>query len=81
MLRLAILTIFFLGSSLASPAQKVGDADTDTGDVRAIFSLFSQIAGVVQKTGDVLSQLSEKYTNVPELAQAGRKLTMNKTSS
>ena len=80
MLQLAILTIFLLGSSLASPVEHVEDADTDSG-IKAIFSLFSQISGVVQKTGIVISRLNEKYTNVPELAQAGRKVTINKTSS
>ena len=80
MLRLAFLTIFLLGSSLASPVQHEEDADVDSGS-KAIFSLFSQLAGVVQKTGDVISRLSEKYTDLPELAQAGEKVTIHETSS
>jgi hypothetical protein len=49
--------------------------DIDSGS-KAIFSLFSQLAGVVQKTGDVISKLSENYTDVPELTQAGEKVTI-----
>ena len=76
----AILTIFLLGSSFASPVQLEEDADVDSGS-KAIFSLFSQLAGVVQKAGDVISRLSEKYTDLPELAQAGEKVTLHETSS
>ena len=47
--------------------------DKDSGS-KAIFSLFSQLAGVVKKTGDVISKLSENYTDVPELTQAGEKV-------
>jgi hypothetical protein len=42
---------------------------------KAIFTLFSQLAGVVQKTGDVISQLSKNYTDMPELTQAGERVT------
>ena len=81
MLRLAILSIFLLGSSLGSPVQQIGDADSiDTG-IKTIFSLISLIDGVVQKTGDVISRLSEKYTDLPELALAGEKVTIHETSS
>ena len=93
MLKLAFVTIFLLGSSLASPLPQVEDVvdegklklklwiptkksfDIDSGS-KAMFSLFSQLAGVVQKTGDVISKLSENYTNVPELTQAGEKVTI-----
>eukprot|EP00091_Calanus_sinicus_P019254 TRINITY_DN4751_c0_g1_i2.p1 TRINITY_DN4751_c0_g1~~TRINITY_DN4751_c0_g1_i2.p1 ORF type:complete len:214 (-),score=88.03 TRINITY_DN4751_c0_g1_i2:99-740(-) len=74
MLKLAFLTILLLGSSLASPLPQVEDVvDEDSGS-KAIFSLFSQLAGVVKKTGDVISKLSENYTDVPVLTQAGEKI-------
>jgi hypothetical protein len=41
---------------------------------KAIFTLFSQLASVVQKTGDVISQLSKNYTDMPELTQAGERV-------
>ena len=93
MFKIAFVTIFLLGSSLASPLPQVKDFvdegrlklqwciltknsfDIDSGS-KAMFSLFSQLAGVVQKTGDVISKLSENYTNVPELTQAGEKVTL-----
>ena len=45
-------------------------SDSESGS-KAIFSLFNQLAGVVKKTGDVISQLSKNYTEMPELTQAG----------
>merc|ERR1711971_490957 len=75
MLKLAFVTILLLGSSLASPLPQVEDvADEDSGS-NAIFSLFSQLAGVVKKTGDVISKLSENYTDVPVLTHAGEKIS------
>ena len=41
---------------------------------KAIFSLFNQLAGVVKKTGDVISQLSKNYTDMTELTQAGQRV-------
>ena len=93
MFTLAFVTIFLLGSFLASPLPQVEDVvdegrlqlqrciltknsfDIDSGS-KAIFSLFSQLAGVVQKTGDVISKLSENYTDVPLLTEAGEKVTI-----
>merc|ERR1712106_717103 len=72
MFKLAFLTIFVLGSALATPVPQKAEEDSGS---KAIFSLFSQLAGVVQKTGDVISKLSENYTDVPELVQAGEKIS------
>merc|ERR1712172_368601 len=77
MWKLLFLTILLLGSSLASPLPQVEDAvdeATDSGS-QAILSLFSQLAGVVTKTGDVISKLSENYTDVPVLTHAGEKIS------
>ena len=91
MFKIAFVTIFLLGSSLASPLPQVENVvdegrlklqiltknsyNIDSGS-KAIFSLFNQLAGVVQKTGDVISKLSENYTDVPLLTEAGEKVTM-----
>eukprot|EP00092_Neocalanus_flemingeri_P030896 GFUD01033553.1.p1 GENE.GFUD01033553.1~~GFUD01033553.1.p1 ORF type:complete len:214 (+),score=80.02 GFUD01033553.1:66-707(+) len=75
MSKFAILTIFLLGSLLASPVPQADDGSQDESGSQAIFSLFSQLAGVVQKTGDVISQLSKNYTDVPELSEAGEKIS------
>merc|ERR1712123_422579 len=72
MFKLAFLTIFVLGSVLATPVPQKAEEDSGS---KAIFSLFSQLAGVVQKTGDVISKLSENYTDVPELVQAGENIS------
>ena len=45
---------------------------------KAIFSLFSQLASVVQKTGDVISQLSKNYTDMAELTEAGERVKLTK---
>ena len=43
---------------------------------QAIFSLFSQLASAVQKTGEVITKLSRNYTEVPEIAEAGERVKM-----
>eukprot|EP00090_Calanus_glacialis_P042075 TRINITY_DN7472_c0_g1_i9.p1 TRINITY_DN7472_c0_g1~~TRINITY_DN7472_c0_g1_i9.p1 ORF type:complete len:224 (+),score=82.83 TRINITY_DN7472_c0_g1_i9:37-672(+) len=73
MYKVAVVSIFLLGTSFGSPVPQVEDKE-ESGS-KAIFSLFSQLASVVQKTGDVISKLSENYTDVPELAQAGEKIS------
>merc|ERR1712179_789794 len=45
------------------------------GGSKAVFSLLSQVASVVQKTGDVIAQLSRNYTDMPELEQTGETIS------
>eukprot|EP00090_Calanus_glacialis_P042070 TRINITY_DN7472_c0_g1_i4.p1 TRINITY_DN7472_c0_g1~~TRINITY_DN7472_c0_g1_i4.p1 ORF type:complete len:227 (+),score=83.30 TRINITY_DN7472_c0_g1_i4:37-681(+) len=73
MYKVAVVSIFLLGTSFGSPVPQVEDKE-ESGS-KAIFSLFSQLASVVQKTGDVISQLSKNYTDMPELTQAGERIS------
>merc|ERR1711915_982568 len=54
------------------PSQQEENSDTSS---EAIFSLFSQLANAVQKTGEVITKLSENYTEVPEIAEAGERIS------
>jgi len=75
MFKLAVITILLVESSLGSPVPQTDESDKEESGSQAIFSLFSQLAGVVQKTGDVISQLSKNYTDLPELSLAGEKIS------
>ena len=44
---------------------------------KALFSLFTQIAEVVEKTGDVISKLGSNYTDMPELTETGEKVNFS----
>ena len=87
MYKIAVVSIFLLVSTLGSPVPQVEEGKVQTlqnfihekysnseSGSKAIFTLFSQLAGVVQKTGDVISQLSKNDTDVPELSQAAERV-------
>eukprot|EP00092_Neocalanus_flemingeri_P026165 GFUD01028358.1.p1 GENE.GFUD01028358.1~~GFUD01028358.1.p1 ORF type:complete len:242 (+),score=61.57 GFUD01028358.1:55-726(+) len=85
MLRIVGLTIFLLGSSLTYPSlepdpwasqvsQMKDEAQKGSG-TKALFSLVNHLFGVVENTGDVISQLSKNYADLPHISQAGEMIS------
>merc|ERR1711915_40545 len=72
MLRLLLISLL-VGIISCGPLPSPQEENSDTGS-EAIFSLFSQLANAVQKTGEVITKLSRNYTEVPEIAEAGKGL-------
>merc|ERR1711892_728897 len=72
MYKVLFISMFLVGSSFSSPIPQAGDLSEEASGSQAIFSLFQQLASVVEKTGDVISQLSSNYT---QLSTAGEKRT------
>jgi len=73
MYKTLLLHILLVGSSLASPVPQTDEGMKEGS--KAVFSLLSQVASVVQKTGDVIAQLSKNYTDMPELEQTGESIS------
>jgi len=73
MLRLLLISLL-VGIISCGPLPSPQEENSDTSS-QAIFSLFSQLASAVQKTGEVITKLSENYTEVPEIAEAGERIS------
>merc|ERR1711892_1574397 len=73
MKNLLFISIFLVGSSFSSPIPQAGDLSEEESGSQAIFSLFQQLASVVEKTGDVISQLST--SNYTQLSKVGERIS------
>merc|ERR1711963_74747 len=70
-----LIYICFLSLAFSSPVPQEDESSKPESGTKALFSLFTQIAEVVEKTGDVISKLGSSYTDMPELTETGEKIS------